>query len=76
MAAAAEKEGGADAADGEGAESEKSSKEAKESKKKDKKKKKTIKVSKTKTVTDRKKAKLDVVSSYRVSFFFFVRTVW
>ena len=34
--------------------------------KKEKKKKKTIKVTKTKVVTDKKKAKLDVVSSYRV----------
>ncbi|CAM9469770.1 unnamed protein product [Ascophyllum nodosum] len=33
--------------------------------KKEKKKKKTIKVTKTKVVTDKKKAKLDVVSSYR-----------
>lgn len=35
-------------------------------KKKSKKKKKTIKVTKTKVVTDKKKVKVDVVSSYKV----------
>lgn len=56
-----------------GGESEKPAKEAKDAKKTDKKKKKkkTIKVTKTKMVTERKKAKLDVLSSYRVRHFIF-----
>lgn len=61
---AVEKEGGEG---GEESAADKAKKAAREAAKKQaKKKKKTIKVTKTKTVTDKKRAKLEVVSSYRV----------
>lgn len=70
-AAASTEEGGQDKGDageahGDNAEDKEKDKKDKDKAKKKKKKKKTIKVTKTKIVTDRKKAKLDVVSHFTV----------
>lgn len=62
-AAAGAAEGEAEAADGD----ENDKDEKKDTSTKKKKKKKTVKVTKTKMVTERKKAKLDVVSHFTVS---------